>query len=289
MPYKKFKGVTFAIDRPKGYVKTWPLPNGGVKRYRYPCDYGYFPTLIAADGEGLDAFVGNTENGHFESFEKLKPASGGGYVHDEFKFIVGLNDAELRAVYELYGRNELNARRVYSSFAALLRAAYATCGKTPPTQKAAMMANPTFYVTPQGPQQMESQDFDHLWEKFHKYGAAAAHRKLWPTGMPLELPFASLNHKREPQEADIQSYEDDAFDAIDRGDSVAPTGDETIYSASSGEDKTSSLFEYAPALKDDTNIDLNTRSGITTAFEANEELGEDSSMPQPGVNHFAEG
>lgn len=289
MPYKKFKGVTFAIDRPKGFVKTWRLPNGGVKKYQYPCDYGYFPTLIAADGEGLDAFVGNTENGHFESFEKLKPAQGGGYTHDEFKFIVGLNDAELRLVYSLYGTKELNARRIYPSFQALLRAAYATCGKTLPTQKAAMMANPTYFVTPQGPKQMESQDFDHLWDRFRKYGAASAHMKLWPTAMPIQMPLASLDHKREPQESDVQAFADDTFDAIDRGNSVVPKGEELTDWAPSGEDKTSSLFEYAPALKDDRNIEQVTRSGITTAFEDNEELGEDSSMPQPSANHAAKG
>lgn len=289
MPYKKFRGVTFTIDRPRGFIKTWPLPGGGTKKYQYPCDYGYFPTLIAADGEGLDAFVGNSENGHFESFEKLKPAPGGGFVHDEFKFIVGVNDSELRAIYALYGARELNARRVYPSFQALLRAAYATCGKTPPSEKSAMMANPTFYVTPQGPQQMESQDFDHLWAKFRKYGSLAASKMLWPVNFPVELPLASERNKRAPAQADVQRYEDDAFDAIDRGDSVAPKGDESSLSATPGEDKTSSLFEYAPALKDDRNIKQVTRSGITTAFEDNDELGDDSSMPEPGVIHFAKG
>lgn len=286
MRYKTFRGVTFAIDRPQGYIKSWPLPGGGTKRYQYPCDYGYFPKLIAADGEGLDAFVGNTQNGHFESFEKLKP-EGKGYVHDEFKFIVGVNDAELRHIYSLYGNRELNARRVYPSFDALLRAAYASCGQSFP--KTAMMQNPAFYVTPDGPKQMESRDFDHVWGNFRKYGAAAAHEKLWPSSMPQELPLASLNHLRQPQSADVQAFEDDAFDALDRGNSVKPMGEESAASVFGGEDKTSELYEYAPAQKDMRNLDQITRSGITTAMEANDELGEDSSMPQPGVIHYMEG
>lgn len=294
MRYKKFKGFTFAIDRPEGYVKTWSLPGGGVKRYRYPVDYGYFPQLIAGDGEGLDAFVGDTENGHFESFEKLKPAQGGGYVHDEFKFIVGLSDAELRLVYTLYNPAELNGRRVYPSFEALVRSAYAVCGRQPPNSKTAMMLNPTFYVTPDGPQQMESQDFDHVWGRFQKQGAAASHRKLWPYGIPVQLPLASDSHLREPQQADVQGFEEDVFDALDRGESYRPDGDESAASVFGGEDKTSEFdpghtVDYSFAELDKRNPEERTRSDITQAFETNEALGDDSSMSMPGVIHHALG
>jgi len=112
LPRKTFQGTTFIIDRPKGTVKVWPRPDGGEKRFVYPCDYGYFPRLKGEDGEGLDAFVGDDANGHYEVFQKLKPRDGGGMELDETKFLVGVSNAEREAIYRLYG-DEIHARRVF--------------------------------------------------------------------------------------------------------------------------------------------------------------------------------
>lgn len=109
---KTFEGTRFLIDRPKGFVKVWPRPEGGEKRFQYPCDYGYFPGLKGEDDEGLDAFVGDDPGGHFEVFQKLKPGERGGLVLDETKFLVGVTDAERECIYRLYGA-EVHSRRVF--------------------------------------------------------------------------------------------------------------------------------------------------------------------------------
>lgn len=115
---KTFQGTEFFIDRPKGTLKVWPQPDGTEKKFVYPCDYGYFPRLKGEDAEGLDAFVGDDPNGHYESFQKLKPRAEGGVELDETKFLVGVSDAEREAIYRLYG-DEIHARKVYRDMAQL--------------------------------------------------------------------------------------------------------------------------------------------------------------------------
>lgn len=108
---KTHGGVSFVIDRPKGYTKHWP-----DKSFTYPCDYGYFPGLKGEDGEGLDAFVGDDTDGHYESFQKL--TSDAPPVLDETKFLVGVNTADREKIYALYG-NEIHARRIYRGMSEL--------------------------------------------------------------------------------------------------------------------------------------------------------------------------
>lgn len=108
---KTHGGVSFVIDRPKGYTKHWP-----DKSFTYPCDYGYFPGLKGEDGEGLDAFVGDDTDGHYESFQKL--TSDTPPVLDETKFLVGVNTQDREKIYALYG-NEIHARRVYRGMSEL--------------------------------------------------------------------------------------------------------------------------------------------------------------------------
>lgn len=115
MKSKSFGSLTFKIDRPKGFVKTWP-----TKSFTYPCDYGYFPRLKGEDGEGLDAFVGDDLEGHLESFLKLKQDEAGKYVPDETKFILGCTDAERETIYKLYGMEAVH-RKVYASLPELQR------------------------------------------------------------------------------------------------------------------------------------------------------------------------
>lgn len=111
---------TFAIDRPKGTVKEWPQPTGGVKRFVYPVDYGFLRQHTGEDGEGLDFFVGDDPDGHLESFQKLKRGDDGRLRLDETKFLVGVNDRDRETIYELY-RTEVWHRKVYGSWAALQR------------------------------------------------------------------------------------------------------------------------------------------------------------------------
>lgn len=155
---KVFLGVEFRIDRPKGFVKTWDLPDGGKKTYTYPVDYGYFPGLKGEDDEGLDAFVGDDPDGHFESFQKLKlNGRGPGFAHelDETKFVLGLTDAERRAVYALYEKDQVHARKVYRNMAEAVADAERIGGKAPAKTalyrvKAASRANPFGLVSANG-------------------------------------------------------------------------------------------------------------------------------------------
>lgn len=112
MKTKTFQGITFKIDRPKDYVKVWKNPDGTSKVFVYPVDYGFFPSLKGEDGEGLDAFVGDDPEGHFEAFQKLKKNDQGKLVLDETKFLVGVNDQQRETIYRLYG-SEVWARRVF--------------------------------------------------------------------------------------------------------------------------------------------------------------------------------
>src|SRR5882672_3959176 len=107
---KTFGPLTFKIDRPAGTVKKWDRPDGSVKTFTYPCDYGYFPRLKGEDGEGLDAFVGDKEDGHLESFLKMKKDDKGRTVPDETKFLVGLTDADREKIYRLYGTETVNRK-----------------------------------------------------------------------------------------------------------------------------------------------------------------------------------
>jgi len=111
MRTKKFGTLTFKIDRPKGTVKEWPKPDGSVRRYTYGTDYGYLPRFTGEDGEGLDFFVGDAEDGHLESFQKLKKNDDGKYVLDETKFLVGVTDAEREDIYKLYGPEVWHRKR----------------------------------------------------------------------------------------------------------------------------------------------------------------------------------
>lgn len=115
---KKFGGVTFRIDRPKGYVKAWPQ-DGWTKTFTYPVDYGYLPRHMGEDGEGLDFFVGDDPGGHLESFQKLKRDEHGRRLLDETKFLVGVTDGEREAIYRLYG-DEVWHRKVYKDMAELI-------------------------------------------------------------------------------------------------------------------------------------------------------------------------
>lgn len=108
----------FKIDRPRGYVKSWPQPGGGKKTFVYPCDYGFFPGVKGEDGEGLDAFVGS--GSHYECFQKLKKNEQGQDVLDETKFLIGVSDEERRRIYELYGSEVWN-RRVFRGVEDVLR------------------------------------------------------------------------------------------------------------------------------------------------------------------------
>jgi len=119
---KRWGGFTFKIDRPKGFVKTWPLPDGEEKKYTYPVDYGYFVAHEGEDGEGLDAFVGNDPEGPIESFLKLKPDEKDPKkkVPDETKFLIGLTPAERKDVLKLYGEGELIDHKVYTDMAELV-------------------------------------------------------------------------------------------------------------------------------------------------------------------------
>lgn len=88
------------IDRPRGFKKTFPTPNGPVER-AYPVDYGYLNDYINPDdNEGLDVFVGSggPRHGRFMKGTNLS----GRWEPDERKWYTGLTDDEHAAVLDLF-------------------------------------------------------------------------------------------------------------------------------------------------------------------------------------------
>lgn len=119
---KRWGPFTFEIDRPKGFVKTWDQPDGSVKKFKYPCDYGYFVDHTGEDDEGLDAFVGDDPAGKIESFLKMRRDDQGNLVPDETKFMVGLSDPQREKVIGLYHPEEIVGLREYTDFYELIAA-----------------------------------------------------------------------------------------------------------------------------------------------------------------------
>lgn len=112
---KQWGPFKFEVDRPKGFVKTWDQPDGSVKKYEYPVDYGYFINHTGEDQEGLDAFIGDDPAGKIEKFLKLKEVKGE-MVPDETKFMIGLTPEERAKVIALYKPEEIIGMREYDDF-----------------------------------------------------------------------------------------------------------------------------------------------------------------------------
>ena len=119
---KRWGPFTFEIDRPKGFVKTWDQPDGSVKKFKYPCDYGYFVDHTGEDNEGLDAFVGDDPAGKIESFLKMRRDDQGNLVPDETKFMIGLSDSQREKVIGLYHPDEIVGLQEYTDFYKLIAA-----------------------------------------------------------------------------------------------------------------------------------------------------------------------
>lgn len=90
--YKKydFQGIRVHVDRPKGYEKTFTLPDGSKKVVKYKHDYGYVPGVIDHDGEALDVYRGpDGKSDRVFIAEKLKTLRNGKKVFDEHKVFLG--------------------------------------------------------------------------------------------------------------------------------------------------------------------------------------------------------
>lgn len=110
--------LTAKIDRPKGYTKEWP----GGRSWTYPVDYGYVPKVTGEDEEGLDVFLGDDPDGHFESFLKLKEDEDTGkLLPDETKFLVGVTPQERKTILTFYGK-EVSARTIYKDMDGVMEA-----------------------------------------------------------------------------------------------------------------------------------------------------------------------
>ena len=87
-----------AIDRPKGYKKTF-LTSGGKKELIYPLDYGYFKGVVnPQDQEEADVFTGSG-GPHYGRFMKGNMTTGT-WQPDEHKWYHGLNDEELKLLHD---------------------------------------------------------------------------------------------------------------------------------------------------------------------------------------------
>jgi hypothetical protein len=256
---KVFQDTTFKIDRPKGFVKTWNLSDGKKKMYTYPVDYGYFPKLKGEDGEGLDAFVGDDPNGHYESFVKLFPD---GKV-DETKFLVGVTDNERRNIYSLYGQREVSNRVVYDSLKDLLEYAQSFKGKK--REKTATVPNPAQEVTPD--------------------------KTVVPKN---KRPNIAIKQGAAPG---LAPAIDETFKSVDRGESIKTKGEENgivePFENKAAEERffkklfklaeNDGISEYAPLVSKPTPSKKEIRTGIELGFRNNETFDRDSGMTMPGT------
>jgi hypothetical protein len=296
MKTKDFEGVRFYIDRPKGFVKTWDLPDGSKKTYTYPVDYGYFPKILGEDGEGLDAFVGDDPNGHYESFEKLKPSeSGNGLVLDETKFLVGVTDAERDKIYGLYNGGEVSCRVTYPSLSMLLLKAESFKGKK--HSKIATVQNPAKQVTlsgaidPKDKELMARDDFATEAGKIAmclKFGIDVSDLNQYPINKPV-AEFITR-----------QKLLEDGFRGIDREKNVVPLGDESSLSVTPVTEKTSAKGELLNPVADPGVTDYgfmqkiklipaDQRSTIRQTFDGIDTFDKTSPMTDPGTINQAPG
>lgn len=167
---KQWGPFRFEIDRPKGFLKTWDLPDGSQKSYEYPVDYGYFIGHTGEDDEGLDAFVGSDPAAPIESFLKLMPGPDGTLIPDETKFLVGLTEEERQKVMALYKPEEVVAPRVYVDFYDLLATLNTFRDRKKANMKVATMARTSLSISTRvgAPKVLTEEQITALMEKVRK-------------------------------------------------------------------------------------------------------------------------
>lgn len=94
-------GVKVAIENPRGSVRTGEGPDGKPWSVRMPDHYGEIQGTRGADGDKVDAFVGDNGTKHF-IIDQLDPATG---KFDEHKVMMRYPDkaSALKAYGEAYG------------------------------------------------------------------------------------------------------------------------------------------------------------------------------------------
>jgi hypothetical protein len=105
---------TVTIDRPAGFKKNFPTPQGKVEK-SYPVDYGYLNELVNPDdNEGLDVFLG--ANGpHYGRFMKGQNLTGS-WQPDERKWYARLTDEQLAAVKDLFTSQSPDLLQDFATF-----------------------------------------------------------------------------------------------------------------------------------------------------------------------------
>lgn len=204
MKSKTLHGTLFRIDRPKGYTKKW----SATRQWTYPVDYGYLPRYHGEDGEALDFFVGDKEDGCLECFQKLKKNDDGKYVLDETKFLVGLTDEEREKIYRFYG-NETGKRTTFSDWEELMAYAQKFKPARKPRYKEAYWTgvkeasrdNPWPSIRTEGPIVGEDKDYEHAQRHFkfaYLLAAKPQNADVGGAAAPSMTPVAPPKVKKPP-------------------------------------------------------------------------------------------
>lgn len=94
---KLFTNYDIEIDRPKGSVHP------KYSDYIYPLNYGFLKGTMSSDGEGIDVWVGSSENkmvnGIISSVDYIKGDS-------EIKILYACTQEEIELIYKDHNRNE---------------------------------------------------------------------------------------------------------------------------------------------------------------------------------------
>lgn len=94
----RFQGIPVVLDRPKGFIQAGRNESTGeVWAREYKNDYGYVPSTLGGDGEGLDVFVGDDMEAT-EAHWIIQTKEDGAF--DEYKLMLGFaNRAAAKAAY----------------------------------------------------------------------------------------------------------------------------------------------------------------------------------------------
>lgn len=100
------------IDRPKGFVKSYPLEGVGDITETYPTDYGYVEEYVnPEDGEPVDVFVGSDKgpenDRHHGRFQKGTIDGNGTWSPDETKWFVNCSPWELAGVVSFWNDSRI--------------------------------------------------------------------------------------------------------------------------------------------------------------------------------------
>ncbi len=89
----RYAGMPIHLDQPKGSKREWHDSKGNlIYSHIYPEHYGFFPQVLGADGDHLDAYVGPHKPSDAPTVYVVDKMKKDGTTFDEHKLFVGFKD-----------------------------------------------------------------------------------------------------------------------------------------------------------------------------------------------------